>query len=117
HGVALADALLVDLQAVAVALGVAELQWVAGADARGEFLVRAVVEEHLEALARGEPEVVAALGADVEVLLDFLAVDDLLAVVALDPKPLGDGDLLLLDRLPRLFLFSEPGHRGRTLLT
>src|SRR6266567_6186694 len=54
---------------------------------------------------------VAALRADVEVLLDFLAVDDLLAIVALDPQTFGDGDLLF-SRFLRLLLFAEPGHRS-----
>src|SRR6266567_3825171 len=54
---------------------------------------------------------VAALRADVEVLLDFLAVDDLLAIVALDPQTFRDGDLFF-SRFLRLLLFAEPGHRS-----
>jgi hypothetical protein len=37
--------------------------------------------------------VVIALGADLEVLLNLFAIDDLLAVIALDPEPLGNGYL------------------------
>src|SRR5207237_208060 len=83
--VALSDALLIDTKPVAVTLGVAKLQRVAGADIAGELFVLVVVEEEFESLARGQPEVVAAFWTDVEVSLDLFAVDDFFAVVALDP--------------------------------
>src|SRR6185295_4746273 len=92
-------------------LRVAELERIGRTDVAREFLVLAVIEEDLEALARAETEVVAALRADVVVLLNFLAIDNLFAVVALDPQPFGNRDLLL-DRFLRLLLFAEPRHGG-----
>ena len=65
-----------------------------------------------EALTGAEPEVITALGADVEIRLHFLAVDDLFAVVALDPKTFRNGDLAV-DGFLRFLLFAEPGHGGR----
>src|ERR1019366_660704 len=108
NGITFSDTGLVHLQAVAVALRVTKLEWVARSDVAGEFFVLAVVEQDLETLAGAEPEVVIALRTDVEVLLHFLAVDDLFAVVALDPEPLRDRDFL--DRFLRLFLFTKPRH-------
>ena len=114
HRVALADALLVDLQAVAVALGVAELERIAGADVRRELLATCRRRRAVSKRSRApSAEVVAALRADVEVPLDLLAVDDLLALLALDPQPLGDRGLFFGSQLPRLFFLAEPRHWPR----
>src|SRR6185436_7135347 len=80
-------------------------------EARVEFLVASLVVERNEPLARLDPEVVAALRADVRVPRDLLFVDDLAAAVALRPEPLGHLETLLFDGgLGPLFL-TEPAHR------
>src|SRR5262249_33660700 len=112
--IALAYPLFVNLEAVAIAFRVAEVERIARADVRGEFLVVVVVKQKLEPLPGADAEVIAALRAHVEVLGHFLAVDDLLALVALDPQPFGNGDLPL-SRFLWLLLLAEPGHRRATL--
>src|SRR5205807_4507924 len=107
-GVPFADALFVDSQAVAIALRVAELQQIGRPDIGRELLVLAVVEQHLEPLARRDAKVIAALRADREVLFHFLPVNDLFALIALEPQPLGDCGLV--DGLERLLFFAEPRH-------
>jgi hypothetical protein len=46
---------------------------------------------------------IVALGADVEVALDFLGIDDLVAVLALGPDPFGHLYLLGFNRRDRCF--------------
>ena len=77
------------------------------------LLEAAAVDQRGDALARGDAERVAALGAHAARALDLRAVHDLLARVALDPQPLGD--VHLLGRPGRLLgLAPEPGHARLT---
>ena len=76
-----------------------------------ELVVLPVIEQHPQPLGRREPEVKAALGADLEVPRELLVVEDLPAVVALDPETLRD---LARSSVPGLLggaVFLEP-HRG-----
>ena len=103
-----ADAVLGVAQPVAVLLAVAELQRVRRAQVRVELDVLLVVEEHPQPLGRRQPEVEAALRADLEVARELLVVEDLAAAVALDPEPFRD---LALPPLPDLLgraIFLEP---------
>jgi hypothetical protein len=52
---------------------------------------------------------IVALGTDVEVSLDLLLIDDLLAAIALDPEAIWDLGLALLGRC-QFPLFLEPDH-------
>src|SRR5207302_5051773 len=61
--------------------------------------------------AHRQREVLVALGADLEVLLDVLLVDDLAAPVALDPQPL-HARLALFGRKLRGGNAMIPGHCG-----
>src|SRR2546422_11314803 len=69
------------------------------------------IEHQLEPLAHRQREVLVALGADLEVLLDVLLVDDLAAPVALDPQPL-HARLALFGRKLRGGNAVIPGHCG-----
>src|SRR5262245_11928546 len=77
-------------EAVAVALAVAELQWVLGSDRSADLSRRARVEEALEPIARPDAHVVAALRAHIEVALELGTVEHGIARGALDPQPLGN---------------------------
>src|SRR5256712_8252545 len=95
--------------AVAVALGVLEVERIARREPGLALLEGARIGEQPDALARADAERVAALRAHAPAALDLRAVHDLLAGVALDPQALGDVDLRGL--AGRLFgLASEPGH-------
>ena len=80
------------------------------------LLVSAVVEERLQALGGADPEVVRALGTDVEAGLEVLVVDQLGAAGTLDPEALGDSAGFFgrgrRDWLPGLL---EPGHASGAL--
>src|SRR5206468_3407781 len=79
--------------AVPIFLGVLEGQRIGRRQPGVTLLERARIGEHRDALARGDPERIVALGADAAGALHLGAVHDLLAGVALDPQPLGDDDL------------------------
>src|SRR5205814_3639290 len=94
HGVLGRGLLLGRLEAVAIALGVLEVQRVHAGE-RGLVLLEAAgVGQQADALARGDAEGIAALRAHAAGPLDLRAIDDLLARVAPDPQPLSDDDLL-----------------------
>src|SRR5688572_5682732 len=84
---------------------------VVGCQIREVFRPRAV-EEGAEALRSGDPEVMRAFGADADILLKVLVVDELRAIGTLDPEPLGHTARFFGRRrghgLPGLL---EPGHR------
>src|SRR5262249_31999969 len=77
--------------AVGIGDGVLEAERVGGGELGVELLERASVDEHHHPLLDGEPQVVTALRADVELPLDLLAEEDLLAAAALDPRMVGLG--------------------------
>ena len=63
------------LEAVGVGLGVLELQRIVGGEL-GVVLDPVAVEQHLDALARVQAEMVLALGADAQVALEVFLPDD-----------------------------------------
>ena len=81
-------------EAVLVALEVSEVEGVGGAELEVDELV-ARFEEEVDATAGVDLEVVAALGADVEVFDEVLFEDGLGAPGALDPEALGAGAVFL----------------------
>ena len=92
---------------VAVALGVAEFQRVARAHPPVGFLEGARVEQDLKVLLAPDPEVRAAFGAGEERLAQLGLMDDLAALFAFRPEPVGH--LFLLGfRSDVLFGASEP---------
>ena len=97
------------LQAIAVGFGVFEFQRVGGGQARVMLGVAAFVKQHLQPRVRAQLEMMAALGAALQVGLQILLPKDLLALVALHPKPFGL-DALLLGGFQRLLFFAEPSH-------
>src|SRR6202023_3355797 len=109
--VALADRLLVALEPVAVALGVAEAQRVRRADLREQLSRLGVVEQQRDPGPGIDAVMMAAFRADPLVAVEFAGVDDLLATFALDPQPLGHGaaPAIAADRLG-LLGFLEPDH-------
>ena len=87
-GVVEAGFLLSLAQALLVGLEVSELERISGAKAVVDQLV-AGLEEHFDALAGAQFEVMLALGADVEVGVKIGFPDGLAAAQALDPEALG----------------------------
>jgi hypothetical protein len=71
------------------------------------------VEQLLQPLSRANPEMVAALGADVQVGGEVLVEDGLRAAGALYPQTLGDFAGLRGRRLDRLAALLEPRHDRR----
>src|SRR5713101_4933263 len=85
--------------------GVVEFQRVAGGEVFEQLVPAPAVERNRQALFDGKAVMISALGADVEVALDFLAKNYLPATWALDPNIVGGGGLRLrrgcpLDRSP-----------------
>src|SRR3970282_1540963 len=78
---------------------------------RADLVAALKVKDEIEALARRDAVVMAALGADVEVLLEIRAIEHCLARLAFAPQPLGY-------RLPRAAIaldlrrqqFLQPAH-------
>ena len=98
-------------QPVAVRLGVGELQRIVRGEVR-EVLGPFAVEQRAQPLGGADPEMVRALRADVQVVLEILVVEDLRAVGTLDPEPFGHpAGLLGRGRRHRLPGLLEPGHR------
>ena len=100
-------------QSIAVGLGVDELQRIGRCQVRIVLFVSTVIEERGESFGGADPEVMGALGADVQAGFEVLVVDQLGAARTLDPEPLGDTawffGRLRGDRLPGLL---EPRHSG-----
>src|ERR1700730_12038850 len=108
--IALARLLLRLNDAVLVALGILEFQGVLGLHLDGDLPVRPRIQEFQQALARADAHVMTALRADVEVALDFGAVQDSIAGRALGPKPLGHRACTALGLDARSDDAFEPGH-------
>jgi hypothetical protein len=88
-----------------------ELQWVQGGEVGPELAPRPFVGQELDVLLRGEAEVIAALGADVERLLELGLEVHVAAVGTLLPGVRRNLQSLTLRR-SRLSLFFEPGHHS-----
>ena len=73
---------------VAVFHPVAETEGIVGADAGGNLPIDPLVNQHLDALARPEPQVEVTPGADFEVLPESPSVDDLRTPLAPDEQAL-----------------------------
>ena len=87
--IALARLLLRLNDAVAVTLGILEFQGILGFHLGGNLPVCPRIQEFQQAFAPADAHVMTALGTDVEIALDFGAVQDGIARRALGPKPLG----------------------------
>src|SRR4030095_8022503 len=74
-------------ESVDVALGVPEGERIGGGDAGEQLFERMRIGEQRNVLARTDSEMEVALGADQQVPLQVLDVEDLPAAVALPPKP------------------------------
>ena len=97
------------LQAIAIALRVAEFEGVRRDDLGEALDERILVHQDLDVGPRGDAEVVGALAAGPEVPLELLVVQDLAAVLAFRPKSVGELPSPLLGFEP-LFCLPEPGH-------
>ena len=71
-----------------------------------------IVEQHPQPFGGAHPEVVRALGADVQVRRQVLVVDNLRAAGTLDHQPLGNPAGLLGRRARSLAGLLEPRHKG-----
>src|SRR4029077_9907774 len=111
-GVGRADRLLVVLQPVPVPFRVAESKGIGRAQLPVELHVLLVVEKHPKPLGSREPEVIAAFGTDLEVAGQLLVVEDLPAVLALDPEPFRHLARTPLPQLLRRLVLLEPHGNG-----
>ena len=102
------------LETVGIAhLGVAELERIAGFEIGVALLERVGVDQVAEIGARRNAEVVVAVRAGPEVLLEHGLEQGLAAALALGPQTLGDiGRGSFLSRLDAGAFAFEPGHRG-----
>ena len=83
------------LEPLAIRLGVGELQRIVREQVREVLGELALVEQRLEPVGGADAEVMRALRADLQVLLEILVVDQLRAARTLDPQPLGHPARLL----------------------
>src|SRR6202021_1318205 len=74
--------------AVLIALGILEFQGILGFHLDGNLPIRPRIQEFQQPLAPADAHVMTALGADMEIALDFGAVQDGIARRTLGPKPL-----------------------------
>ena len=98
------------VQSLAITLRVLEAQRVERLEIRRELVAGLGIEKHLEALARADPQMVAALRADVEIAIELGAIELGGASGALDPEALGHRMLALLGADPGRHQFIEPTH-------
>ena len=107
------------LDAIRVSLGVLEAERILGGEPGLALLEGALVHDGGDALARADPERIAALRAHAPGPVDLGTVHDLLAGVALDPETFRDVDLLgPILAVPFPVALPEPrghalGHRCR----
>ncbi|VVT33323.1 conserved hypothetical protein [Roseovarius sp. EC-SD190] len=115
HRLFLAGGLLGGAQAVGVFLLVAEMQRVGGRGGHVHLGEDAAVKQPHEAGARGDAHVVAAVGADVEIVREFAVEQHGSAFVAFGPEVFGDF-AAREDRVdPRAHVIGDPVHRVRSL--
>jgi hypothetical protein len=110
HRIALAGSLLRLDKPVAVALAIAEFQWVLGSDPRANLRRGVGVEEALEPIARADAHVMAALRANIEVALELGTVEHGVARRTLDPQALRDRARTPFGLDARGHDLVEPGH-------
>src|SRR6185436_16968476 len=99
-------------QAVAVRLGVGELQRVVRGEVAEMLGPLAIIEQRAQPIRGADAEMMRALGADLLALVEILVVDDLRAAGTLDHQALGNPARLLAGRLDGLAGLLEPGHQG-----
>jgi hypothetical protein len=93
---------------------VLEMERVGRAEIAPQLAPGAGVGEQLDVLLRADPPVPAALGTDVECLLELLAQVDVPAAVAFLPRVRRDLQPLALRR-PRLAFLLKPCHHGHRM--
>jgi hypothetical protein len=98
------------LEAVGIALLVAELQRILGNFRRRKLAAATLVEQLREANLRPDAVVMIALGADVKIVLELLGEDHLPAALALVPEIFGR--LALGDEGQDVADAVEPAHAG-----
>src|SRR6476646_6045241 len=100
---------LLSLDTFLVGFGVVKIEWIQRPQVGIPLLEGSEIHEKRDAFHHRNWKMVVALRADLAVSLDFLAVDDFTAVVALEPHSLGHLGPLRDIRLSTLFLL-EPRH-------
>ena len=109
HGIFAAGLPLVRLHTILVRFRVLKVQRVLGTELRIPLFERPEVDQERNTLHDRNREMVVALRADLIITLDFFAIDDFSAVVALEPHPFRNLGSFRRFRLGR-FLFFKPGH-------
>ena len=97
-------------QPVLVALAVLETQRILGRHVRADLDAGARIKEARQPLAGMDAHVMAALGADMQVALQFGAIQHGIAGRALDPQPFRNGAHAAFRLDPRRDDLFEPGH-------
>src|SRR6185437_9592910 len=105
-------------EAFDVRLGIDKTERIGGFERGIQFLINAVIEQHLEPRAGIHAEMMSALAAGVESVLEIFLPDDFATAVTLQPQALGS-DCMVGGFALRIFgavRFSlEPGHDERRL--
>jgi hypothetical protein len=73
--------------------------------------ITAFIKQHFQPRVRAQFEMMATLGAALQMAFKVLFPEDLLALIALHPKALGL-DALILGRCNRVLFSAEPSHRN-----
>ncbi len=102
-------------QTLAIAFRVGELERIERSQTRIMLGPPLPVEERLQAVAGGHPEMVRTVRTDLQRRHELLVVDDAAAGQALDPEPLRD-PARRLGRLDRLARLLEPRHGGMSVV-
>jgi hypothetical protein len=98
------------LQPRRIRLKIYELERIGGTQAGVEYFILVIVEKLRQSCPRIDPEMLVALGTNVEVIFNVFLPDNLTAAFTLDPQPLGTD--FLLARSVQLAGFSfKPGHK------
>jgi hypothetical protein len=109
HGILAAGLPLMRLHTILIRFRVLKAQRVLRAEIRIPLFERPEIDQERNALHDRNREVVIALRADLIIPLNFFAIDDLSAMIALQPHPFRNLGSLRRFRLCR-FLFFKPGH-------
>src|SRR5580693_6798698 len=115
-GIAKVRGLLHSFQPGFVGLRIDKMKRISGSKLSVELLELSIVEEQRQACARVDAVMVVALRADLQVVLESLAPDDLTAMFAFQPKAFRAHAAASFLGSQRGFVASEPSH-GNTSLT
>ena len=110
HRIVQARILLRLLEPRGIRLQVHKLQGIGGRDIGVENFELIIIQQQRQAGARINPEMLVAFRTDVQIVFQVLLPNNLPAVLAFDPQPLG-ADLLLAGGIQFSGLALKPSHK------